>query len=179
MKNEVPCTSCSLLEREFFSLMAIPTSKTSFAVALFRLSVRQWQKWLLWFIIASMNITMWLCGIPLFLQCSPIERNWDKTKNGSCWTSKVQDNYSISAGIVAAIKTSFLPGVGDFSDMTFQIVDLLIWSDAETAVTILAASIPFFRVLIRDTTTKGGINDPYRQSYRLESGENINKSMRN
>ena len=83
---------------EFFSLIAIPTSKTSFAVTLLRLSTRGWQKWLLYFIIASMNIVMWLCGILLFAQCSPIEKNWNKDMPGSCWKSKVQDNYSIFAG---------------------------------------------------------------------------------
>ncbi|KAF2801191.1 putative integral membrane protein [Melanomma pulvis-pyrius CBS 109.77] len=205
---------------EFFSLIAIPTSKTSFTVTLLRLSTRRWQKVLLWFIIVTMNLVMWLCAILLFLQCTPVERNWNKDLKGTCWKSKVQDNYSIFAGaysafldfvlamlpwimiwrlqmnmkeklgvmiamsfgflagIVAAVKTSYLPGVGNFDDMPFMIIELLIWSDAETAVTILAASIPFFRVLIRNATTRGGATDQYRQSYRLESGDNMKKSAR-
>ena len=82
------------------------------------------------------------------------------------------------AGATAAVKTSYLPGIGKFKDITFQIVNLLIWSDAETAVTILAASIPFFRVLIRNSTSRGGVSDPYRQSYRLESQSNLKNSAR-
>jgi hypothetical protein len=78
------------------------------------------------------------------------------------------------AGITATIKTSTLPGVGEFSDPTHQLADLLIWSNAEVVVTIIAASIPFFRVLLRTITSsyqksKRSGGGQYRQSYRLES----------
>lgn len=76
-----------------------------------------------------------------------------------------------SAGITAAVKTSFLPGIGKFSEPTYELADLLIWSNAEVAVTIMAASIPFFRVLLRQVRSSysGRSKKPYRQSYRLES----------
>lgn len=83
---------------EFFMLVAIPVAKTSFAITLLRLATRTWQKWFIWFIIISMNIVMWTCGILLLVQCQPIAKNWDKEMDGMCWTSKVQDDYSIFAG---------------------------------------------------------------------------------
>lgn len=73
------------------------------------------------------------------------------------------------AGITAAVKTSTLPGIGKFKDPTFQLADLLIWSNAEVAVTIIAASIPFFRVLLRHITSSYDRSKPKRHSYRLES----------
>lgn len=76
-----------------------------------------------------------------------------------------------SAGIIAAIKTAFLPGTGKFTDMPYQLAPLLIWSDAETAVTLVAASIPFFRVLIKKRFSNRA-TPAYKQSYRLGSYEN-------
>lgn len=195
---------------ELFTLVAIPLSKTSFALTLLRLVTQTWHKVFIWFILITMNIAMWLCAILLFVQCKPIAKNWDRKMEGSCWDGAVQDRYSIFAGsysafldfvlamfpwliirklqinsnekigiivcmslgclagITAVVKTSFLPGTGNFTDMPFQITDLLIWSNAESAVTILAASIPFFRVLIRNRVSNRS-TPAYRQSYRLGS----------
>jgi hypothetical protein len=83
---------------EFFTLIAIPISKTSFSVTLLRIATRTWQKWFIWFVIVSINIVYWLCGILLLVQCQPIEKNWDRDMPGSCWKSSYQDNYSIFAG---------------------------------------------------------------------------------
>ena len=95
--DEIPMNKF-LFIGEFFTLIAIPMSKTSFAVTLLRLVARRWQKWFIWFVIVSMNVAMWMCGILLFVQCRPIEKNWDRKMEGSCWNSKVQDNYSVFAG---------------------------------------------------------------------------------
>jgi hypothetical protein len=73
------------------------------------------------------------------------------------------------AGITAAVKTSFLPGAGDFTDPNFDLTDLLIWSLAETAVTIIAASIPFFRVLLRQVRSSYKNRSHMPNSYRLDS----------
>lgn len=83
---------------EFFTLIAIPTSKTSFSITLLRLATKKWQKWFIWYVIASVNIVYWLCAIFLLVQCDPIEKNWNRKMEGSCWQSSVQDNYSIFAG---------------------------------------------------------------------------------
>src|SRR5687768_12427180 len=56
----------------------------------------------------------------------------------------------------------------------------MIWSNAEVAVTIIAASIPFFRVLLRHITSSHGRSKQIRaNSYRLGSygyGTNANGS---
>ena len=78
-------------------------------------------------------------------------------------------DHHLSAGITAAVKIKFLPGIGHFTDPTFQLGELLIWSNAEVAVTIVAASIPFFRVLLRQVSSYNRSKPKYRQSYRLES----------
>jgi hypothetical protein len=54
--------------------------------------------------------------------------------------------------------------------LTLPSADLLIWSNAEVAVTIIAASIPFFRVLLRAVTSSYTRSKQLRHnSYRLES----------
>ncbi|KAF2281080.1 uncharacterized protein EI97DRAFT_429157 [Westerdykella ornata] len=196
---------------EFFTLLAIPASKTSFAITLLRIATKKWQKAFIWFVIVTLNIVYWVCAILLLVQCQPIAKNWDKDMPGSCWNSSYQDNYSIFAGaysalldfvlatfpcviiwnlqmnkkekigvtvamslgclagITASVKTSYLPGVGNFKDLTYDLADLLIWSMAEVAVTIMAASIPFFRVLLRYVTSSYVRSKPQPHSYRLES----------
>ncbi|KAJ4417115.1 hypothetical protein N0V85_001997 [Neurospora sp. IMI 360204] len=56
----------------------------------------------------------------------------------------------VFAGITGIIKTTKIPSMlsSDFADG----VDLFIWGNAESAITIIAASIPILRVLIRDAT---------------------------
>ncbi|CAK7213449.1 hypothetical protein SBRCBS47491_001803 [Sporothrix bragantina] len=54
----------------------------------------------------------------------------------------------ILAGIVAFIKCSKIPETAS-SDM-FDTAQLMIWDDAEVSVTIIAASIPALRLLIRE-----------------------------
>ena len=83
---------------EFFSLISIPVSKTSFAVTLLRIAAKRWHKWVIWFIILSMNLAVWLCAILLLAQCNPIEKNWDTDAAGTCWDPKIQDAFSVFAG---------------------------------------------------------------------------------
>ncbi|KAH8800607.1 hypothetical protein F5884DRAFT_757460 [Xylogone sp. PMI_703] len=47
---------------EFFAIIAVAISKTSFAIILLRLSTERWHMQLLWFIILSLNFIMWICG---------------------------------------------------------------------------------------------------------------------
>jgi hypothetical protein len=83
---------------EFFSLISIPVSKTSFAVTLLRIAAKKWHKWVIWFIIISMNLGMWLCAILLFVQCDPIEKNWNVDAAGKCWDPVIQDDFAVFAG---------------------------------------------------------------------------------
>ncbi|ORY01418.1 hypothetical protein BCR34DRAFT_605914 [Clohesyomyces aquaticus] len=75
----------------------------------------------------------------------------------------------ILAGITAAVKVSFLPKVMHLPDPTYGFAGILIWTMVETAITIIAASIPFLRVLVRDSTSAGRASKPTGHSYQLHS----------
>ncbi|KAK1750344.1 hypothetical protein QBC47DRAFT_455275 [Echria macrotheca] len=60
----------------------------------------------------------------------------------------------VFAGIIAIVKTYFITGSSRSSDFTFTSADLLIWSGTETAVTIMAASIPFLRLIFKEFAKK-------------------------
>ncbi|PSN70690.1 hypothetical protein BS50DRAFT_443397, partial [Corynespora cassiicola Philippines] len=53
----------------------------------------------------------------------------------------------VFASIACAIKTSYIPMIGTWTDFTYNIALVLIWGLAESAITIVAASIPFLRML--------------------------------
>ena len=74
------------------------TSKTSFAFTLLRLSNKAWQRYVIWFIIATLNITMGLVALFLFVQCTPVQKAWLINTPGQCWDSKITISFSIFAG---------------------------------------------------------------------------------
>jgi len=176
-----------------FSICGAIWSKTSFAVTLLRLT-DGWMKWVLWFIIISMNLAMGISAVLPFVMCTPVQKSWTPTMiEGSCLDFKILIDYDIFsavysatmdlalallpwtlvwklqmkptekigvavamsmgvfAAITALIKTSKIPsGLG--MDM-YDGIDLFIWGIAESAVTIVAASIPILRVLVREART--------------------------
>ncbi|KAM7211087.1 hypothetical protein V8F06_013528 [Rhypophila decipiens] len=190
-----------------FSVTAAIWSKTSFAFTLLRLTEGK-TKWFIWFMIVSMNIAMGLSALLPWVTCSPVQKSWDMTIDGTCWKPTVLVHYNIfsaaysglmdialallpwkviwklqmrlkekvgvalamSMGIVAGItglvKTSKITVMlsHDFADG----VDLFIWGNAETTTTIIAASIPILRVLIRDVTHS---RHYYRHRARYDSGK--------
>jgi hypothetical protein len=83
---------------EFFAIIAVTISKTSFAVTLLRLATQAWHTYLLWFVIVTLNVVMWLCGLFEFIQCSPVEKLWDLDVPGTCWDSHIAVNYAIFSG---------------------------------------------------------------------------------
>lgn len=87
-----------LLAGEVFVISAISISKTSFAVTLLRLTTQDWQRYLLWYIIISLNTIMGLCCIFQYIQCTPVQQLWDASVGGTCWDPYVQIHYSIFAG---------------------------------------------------------------------------------
>ncbi|KAK3954330.1 hypothetical protein QBC32DRAFT_336455 [Pseudoneurospora amorphoporcata] len=74
----------------------------------------------------------------------------------------------VFAGITGIIKTSKMPSMlsSDFADG----VDLFIWGNAESAITIMAASIPILRVLVRDAAIS-------RRYYKAEDSKAIELKM--
>ncbi|OHF02061.1 hypothetical protein CORC01_02640 [Colletotrichum orchidophilum] len=106
------------------SNMAWALSKTSFVFTLLRLMTGK-LRWMLWFIIFSMNlfIVLWL---PLFLSpCVP-------GGSGPCWPRET----TVPFGIFVCDTLS----------------NLFIWESAETSATIMAASIPVLRKLALNVT---------------------------
>jgi len=81
-----------------FSITAAIWSKTSFALTLLRLT-EGWTKWLVWYIIVSMNIAMGVSALMVWIQCTPISKGWHPFEEGTCWPPTVLVYYDIfSAG---------------------------------------------------------------------------------
>lgn len=83
---------------EFFSILAVTVSKTSFAITLLHLAIERWHNILLWGIIASVNLIMGSCAIMLVAQCRPMEKMWDFAVEGFCLPVHVYFSYAVFAG---------------------------------------------------------------------------------
>ncbi|OSS49881.1 hypothetical protein B5807_05895 [Epicoccum nigrum] len=66
------------------------------------------------------------------------------------------------AGVACIVKTVYLPLIGTWADFTYSIAGDLIWAITESAITIIAASIPFIRLMVKDISTRG---DSRSQAY--------------
>ncbi|KAE8381756.1 hypothetical protein BDV26DRAFT_301028 [Aspergillus bertholletiae] len=75
-------------------------SKTSFAITLLRIVTCTWQKVILWAIIITMNVIMWLCAICYLLQCKPTAALWDAElmPTAECWPSHIFQTIALTAG---------------------------------------------------------------------------------
>ncbi len=82
----------------FFAIITLALSKTSFAVTLLQLAMVAWQRHLIWFIIITLNVVLWLSALSLFVQCAPVSKAWDLTAAGSCWPSFISVDIGIAAG---------------------------------------------------------------------------------
>ncbi|KAH6634509.1 hypothetical protein B0J18DRAFT_22224 [Chaetomium sp. MPI-SDFR-AT-0129] len=96
-----------------------------------------------------------------FLWTLPIQR---KEKIGA----GLAMGMGVVAGIMAVIKTTKIPAVlsTDFADT----VPLWCWGNAEISSSIIAASIPMLRVLVRDATSSSRRNSSNSSFYDKESG---------
>ena len=83
---------------QFFALGSIAIAKSSFCVTLLRLSSSLWQKWLLWTILVTTNLLLWLCAIFLFTACTPAARKWDASIPGKCWSFRAQIYFALFSG---------------------------------------------------------------------------------
>ncbi|KAK4203218.1 hypothetical protein QBC40DRAFT_29529 [Triangularia verruculosa] len=173
-----------------FSILAALWSKTSFAITILRIS-DGWMKWLVWFIIVTVNLSLGVAIALTWGQCTPIAKIWQPMLEGECWPKFYQIRYNIFtaiysgamdivlallpwriiwkltmnkkekfgvlvamsmgvfAGITSIIKITQLPSISDAS-FTESTTQLAILAAAEGAITIIAASIPILRALLRD-----------------------------
>ncbi|GAB1309823.1 Rhodopsin domain-containing protein [Madurella fahalii] len=195
-----------------FSVTAAIWSKTSFGITLLHLS-DGWVKKATWFILISMNIAMGLSALFPWVNCTPVQKAWNMSVDGTCWKPEVTVRYNIFSGVYSAcmdfalamlpwqfiwglqmkqkekigvgiamsmgvfagitglVKVSTIPKMlsNDFADG----IDLWLWGNAETTVTIIAASIPMLRVMIRD---KARSQQVYGSSdYHKEQGLSASK----
>lgn len=83
----------------------------------------------------------------------------------------------VFAGVASIIKAGELPTIGD-SNFTFDSVNLVIWGIAESAITVVAASIPILRALLKEATRGTGSRvpppRPPAEFYNLSSLESGN-----
>ncbi|CAH0056297.1 unnamed protein product [Clonostachys solani] len=174
-----------------FGIIATTTSKTSFALTLYRIATNNWMKYFLIFVIVSINISMNLVWIFGFAKCSPPEKVWDGSVPGTCWNKQNLTKYQLFAAYYSAILDfvlAFLPwkilmgltmrrreklgvalamSLGAIAgicgivkavlvvnmtspDITYDRVDLTIWTLTEPAASIMAVCIPVLRMLYQE-----------------------------
>lgn len=104
----------------WFVIWAISISKTSFAMTLLSLVVKKWQIWALWFSIISLNVIMGIDAVMQFTQCTPVDRTWDLSVEGTCWDSSIVISYTIFAGAWSA-----------FLDFALAIIPWLVFWDVK------------------------------------------------
>ncbi|KAF2679290.1 hypothetical protein K458DRAFT_314560 [Lentithecium fluviatile CBS 122367] len=84
------------------TILSVSLSKTSFAITLLRFAPRPWQRYMIWFVIISLNIIMTLVVILQYAQCDPIQKRWDATLAGKCYDHHIIIDYSMFAGAYSA-----------------------------------------------------------------------------
>ncbi|KAF2132990.1 hypothetical protein P153DRAFT_333811 [Dothidotthia symphoricarpi CBS 119687] len=76
------------------------------------------------------------------------------------------------AGVCCVVKTAYIPGAATWVDFTYSTADMLIWALAESSITIIAASLPFLRLILKDMSSYSG-SQSLKLSIRLPSqGDN-------
>ncbi|KAF2817767.1 uncharacterized protein BDZ99DRAFT_530943 [Mytilinidion resinicola] len=118
-------------------LAAIAVASSAVAIFLLRLVVNKWQRGLLWSCIISHCIFNTLSILAVYLQCSPVDRLWDRQIPGAkCWKNAHALNYL--ASLLFRTGHTFV-GVA--------YTHLAIWSSTELFCSMVFASIPILRLL--------------------------------
>ncbi|KAK6213886.1 hypothetical protein QIS74_09888 [Colletotrichum tabaci] len=158
-------------------------SKTAFAISLLRMC-DGWKKAFVWFSIISMNVLFTFSALSFWIGCVPLEKRWKPFSEGTCYDLKwvvsfgifvsvysgvldialaIKEKIGVSvamsmgvlAGMAAFVKASYMRSVNDVTgDFSHGGAELAVWAAAETAITIMAATIPVLRVMLRDTAVK-------------------------
>lgn len=72
----------------FWSILGTAWSKTSFAITLLRISEGR-IRWVIWAIIVSVNIILYLAACFMWLQCNPPAKTYTPWLDGECWDPHV------------------------------------------------------------------------------------------
>ncbi|KAK3303461.1 uncharacterized protein B0T15DRAFT_504680 [Chaetomium strumarium] len=100
--DELTASGRLLYVGEFFAIIAVAVSKTSFVVTLFRFANERWHRILLWSVLATVNLVMWSCAALLLAQCQPAEKLWNSAVDGRCLPPRFYIFYSVFAGAWSA-----------------------------------------------------------------------------
>ncbi|KAK0616395.1 hypothetical protein B0T14DRAFT_568003 [Immersiella caudata] len=157
------------------SIIAALLSKASFGFTLIRLTNGA-IKWCIYVLLVTMNIFLAMSAVFIWVRCTPVARTCRHEVRGACWAPIVNTSYGLfsgvysafvdftlsflrwpliwnlqirlreNLGVVVAMSMGVFAGLGAIAkDYKSEIV---IWGTVETAVTIIAASIPFLRILV-------------------------------
>lgn len=86
-----------------FGIIATTTSKTSFAITLYRIATNAWMKYFLIFVIITINVSMNLVWIFGLAKCSPLARVFDKSVPGTCWDPKALLKFQLFAACKSVV----------------------------------------------------------------------------
>jgi hypothetical protein len=92
--------SISLFLKRLLLVPILDTSRSSHTMTdIYRSSLTS-KKWkvFFWCFIAFNTITSALDAAVIFPQCTPVERNWDKSVAGHCWSATAIDAIGITQG---------------------------------------------------------------------------------
>lgn len=78
------------------TVLATVWSKTSFGITLLRITEGK-LKPVIWFVLVTMNIAMYIHALFPWIQCDPIAKGWFRDMPGKCWDGKVNVDYGIFA----------------------------------------------------------------------------------
>ena len=81
----------------FFAVLGLIYSKTSFSITLLRIT-EGWMKRLVWFILITVNLSLYAAAIFFWIRCSPLPRSWNLTNPGTCWPDVISNTYGIICG---------------------------------------------------------------------------------
>ena len=90
--EDMPKVSMYSYAAGFATILGTAWSKTSFGITLLRIS-SGWVKWLVWFIIISVNLVLVASGIILWVQCRPLSKLFSEMLEGTCWNKHIVEDY--------------------------------------------------------------------------------------
>lgn len=95
--TKIPTISWLSYVAGFCTVLGTAWSKTSFAITILRLPSSKWIKWLVWFIIISVNIVLGFTAATMFISCWPVAKTWYSDMEGTCWPHYIVQNYQTFA----------------------------------------------------------------------------------
>ncbi|TVY37762.1 hypothetical protein LSUB1_G004425 [Lachnellula subtilissima] len=92
-----------------FLIIGVATSKASVAIFLLRITIVQWHKIVLFFLMFAIITICIITALFDFIRCDPVEHVWNPTLDAKCWVSTEGfASLSIAAGSISAAADFFL-----------------------------------------------------------------------